>query len=536
MSNKLSFPILLVAGLLLLASACSNSSRKVTNDRPKIVVGLMVDQMRWDYLYRYWDRYGDEGFKRLLREGFSYENTLIPYVPTITAVGHTTVYTGSVPAIHGVVGNGWYSRRLGKEVYCVADTAEQIVGTDAEVGRSPHKLLTTTIGDELRIATNYQSKVVGVAIKDRAAILPAGHTANGAFWWEDGKFVTSTYYMDVLPDWVKKFNSVDWTDSLMSDGWHTLYPIETYTSSTKDNVFYEEVYDGEQNPVFPHTKATITHSPFGNTLTLNFAKVAIEGYNLGEDKYTDLLAVSLSSTDKVGHQFGPNSIEVEDVYLRLDKALANFFNYLDNRFGKNGYLFFLTADHGVKQSPGYLKKHRISSAIKVKKSMEYMRDAVQQKFGSSNLILTYDNGQAYLNYQVLDQEELNKHTVASFIADHLKQVTGIANAFPSATLSDATLPKRVKMMYINGTHPTRSGDIWIMSSIGWQAGDLKGASHGDWYPYDAHIPLVWMGYGINPGQTHRTVWSTGIAPTIAAMLNIQMPSGNVGDVLTEVVE
>ncbi len=506
--------------------------------RPKIVVGLMVDQMRWDYLYKYWDRYGEGGFKRLLKEGFKCENTMVRHIPTATACGHSSVYTGSVPAINGIVENSWYDRGWGKEIISVQDSTVKMVGTQSRAGRSPRNLLTTTIGDELRIATNYQSKVIGIALKDRASILPGGHTANAAFWRDQGKFTTSTYYMDTLPGWVNRFNAIDWADSLMPDGWHTLYPIGTYKLSDADNKSYEKsFYEEEKAPVFPHMKTPFRSTPFANDYTLEFAKAAIEGYKLGESGFTDLLAISLSAPDIIGHEYGPTSIEMEDNYLRLDKALAGFLSYLDRRFGKNGYLFFLTADHGADQSPGYLKEHKIpSGAVNGKKVMKDIKKNLEKKFGASDLILTVSNGQVYLNYRALDREGLDKDKVARFIAGKLQEEPGIAHALVSADLTEATLPERVKSMYMNGIYPGRSGDVLIMKSAGWQFESIQGAEHGEWYPFDAHIPLIWMGKGIHPGATHRTIWMTDIAPTLAAILHIQMPSGNIGDVITEITD
>jgi predicted AlkP superfamily pyrophosphatase or phosphodiesterase len=496
----------------------------------------MVDQMRWDYLYKYQDRYGEGGFKRLLREGFNCENTLIRHAPTITACGHASVYTGSVPAINGIAGNSWYDRSWGREISNVEDTTVKIIGISSEEGRSPRNLLTTTIGDELRIATNYQSKVVGVAIKDRAAILPAGHTANGAFWYEDGKFISSTYYMNALPDWVNRFNKINWTDSLLPEGWNTLYPVDTYILSDKDDKDYEDSFSGEEKPVFPHKKASITNTPFGNTLTFAFARAAIEGYKLGDSSFTDMLAISLSSPDKIGHRFGPNSVEIEDNYIRLDKDLENFFNYLDNRFGRDGYLFFITADHGVDHSPGYLEENKIPTGLLSNDIIQRTEAALQKKFGLSGIILTVTNGQVYLNNDILAKKGLDKITVANFIAAQLRKEPGIEDAVPAEALGAAALPERIKSMYINGYHPKRSGDVLIIRSAGWKWGSRKGASHGDWYPYDAHIPLVWMGHGITPGNTHRTTGMTDIAPTLAALLHIQMPSGNIGEVITEITD
>ncbi|HYH57531.1 MAG TPA: alkaline phosphatase family protein, partial [Anseongella sp.] len=388
--------------------------------------------------------------------------------------------TGSVPAINGIAGNAWYDRSWGREIENVEDTTVSPVGAGGK-GYSPRNLLTTTVGDELRIATNYQSRVVGVSIKNRGAILPAGHTANGAFWFDDSSkgFVTSTYYMNSLPAWASRFNQSRLIDSLMKDGWNTLYPIDTYVLSTADEKSYENTSGGEEKPIFPHQKASVTNTPYGNTMTLEFAKAAIEGYGLGGSGFTDMIAISLSSPDKIGHTYGPNSIEVEDNYLRMDKDLENFFNYLDGRFGRDGYLFFITADHGVGHSPGYLQENRIPGGLIVEVNMAELEAGLRKKFGAQGLILAVTNGQVYLNNEVLSQQGLEKRAVAAYIAEQLKQVDGIWDAVPSKELGTATLPETIKSMFINGIHPQRSGDIVLIRSAGWKGGSLRGASHGD---------------------------------------------------------
>ena len=302
---------------------------QTTAQKPKLVVGLVIDQMRWDYLYRYQSKYTDGGFKRLLNTGYSFNNVMIPYVPTVTALGHTSVYTGSVPSIHGIAGNDWTDKSTGKNVYCTTDVTVQSVGTTNEkVGQhSPRNLWSSTITDQLGIATNFRSKVVGVSLKDRASILPAGHNPTGAFWFDDssGDFITSTYYMNDLPTWVKDFNAKNVPSSLVANGWNTLLPIEQYTESTQDNSAWEGLLGSAKTPTFPYSnlaadyeakKDNIRSTPFGNTLTLKFAEAAIDGYHMGRNADTDFLAINIASTDYAGHKFGPNSIEVEDVYLR----------------------------------------------------------------------------------------------------------------------------------------------------------------------------------------------------------------------------
>ena len=541
-----------ILGLVMVSSLCTVHAQTTTRNaapgasQPKIIVGMMVDQMRWDYLYRFQNRYTEGGFKRLLREGFSCENTLIDYSPTITACGHTCVYTGSVPAVHGIVGNDWYERSLGKTIGCVNDETVNLVGSaEGGTGESPRNNLSTTITDQLRIASNFQSKTVGVAIKDRASILPAGHAATAAFWYngKDGHFVTSTYYMEELPEWAKRFNDKKVVDTYYKNDWNTLYPINTYTLSTADDKSYEGTSNGEAKPVFPRNLkqfigknyGAVRTTPYGNTLTFDFAKAAIEGYNLGGGKFTDFLAVSFSSPDAIGHTYGPNSIEIEDNYLRLDKELADFFTYLDKRFGKGNYLYFITADHGVSESPGYYLENKMpSGAIQDKDFSKALQDGLKEKYGIEKPVLSFANYQLYMDWEAFDKKGINHSEVGRTIKDILLKAPGIANVLESEALGTAPIPEHIKSMLIKGYNVKRSGDFVVIPQPTWKGGSLKGATHGTWYPYDAHIPLVWMGWKIKPGHTNRVTGMTDIAPTLAALLHIQMPSGAIGKPITEV--
>lgn len=514
--------------------------------RPRLVVGIVVDQMRWDYLYRYTNRYIDGGFKRLLKDGFSCENTLINYTPTITACGHTCVYTGSVPAVHGIVGNGWYSREMNRDIYCAEDSTVNTVGATSKAGKmSPRNMDVTTIGDELRLATNFRSKVVGVAIKDRGAILPAGHSATAAYWYDGttGNWVSSSYYMQQLPDWATEFNNMKWPARYLSQPWSTLYPIETYQLSTTDNKPYEGTYAQGKAPVFPHQLGgesgtpfkSITSTPFGNTMTLEFAKKAVEAYQLGKGDVTDMLTVSLSSTDAVGHQFGPNAIEIEDTYLRLDKDLASFFKYLDATVGKGQYLFFITADHGVAHVPGFMQENKLPGGNwSESKTVNELNKIVKEQAGIDKVIAGASNYQLYLNHDAIAKAQKSTNDIRDLIINVLLKDPAIANAFPLHELLVTPLAEPMRTMMTNGFNRKRSGDIQLVLKPGFVEGGKTGTSHGQWYAYDAHIPLVWMGWGVRPGKTNRTVGMTDIAPTVAAMLHIQMPSGNVGHVIEEI--
>lgn len=519
------------------------------NEKPKLVVGLVVDQMRWDYLYRFSNRYGDGGFKRLLNDGFSCENTFINYLPSYTAVGHTTIFTGSVPAISGIVGNDWVDQLTGKNWYCTEDSSVQTVGASGNAGKmSPKNMLVSTITDELRLATNFRSRVIGVSLKDRASILPAGHTANGAFWFDDasGRFITSTYYMKDLPDWAEKFNVNNEPARLLDKGWNTLYPIKTYTQSTDDNVSWEGKFTRENAPVFPHDlkniykndRGSIRSTPFGNTLTLDFAKAAVNGYNLGNGQATDFLTVNCASPDYVGHKYGPNSIEVEDTYLRLDKDFADFFQFLDQKVGKGNYLIFLTADHGAAHSIGFMQEHNIPANFLVSRRITTpLNEFLTQRFGVENLAPSFSNYHFSFDLKKINEHKLDYDAVKKAAVSFLQKQEGIQFAVDIDHIGSAPIPEPIKTKIINGYNTKRCGPVMIIPDAGWFSGSEggTGTTHGSWNPYDTHIPLVFMGWSIKPGATNRYVRMSDISPTLAALLHIQMPNGNVGEVIGEVV-
>ena len=527
-----------------LSIAQSNNKQQTTNQKPKLVVGLVIDQMRWDFLYRYKDLYSANGFKRLIKEGFTCENTMIPYTPTYTAPGHTCIYTGSVPAIHGIVGNNWYNRKKDTIMYCTDDDTAQTVGSNTKAGRmGPGNLWVTTITDELKLSNNFKSKVIGIALKDRGAILPAGHSANAAYWYDEkaGKFITSTHYMATLPQWVSNFNDKDLPAAYMGKDWNTLLPLSKYDLSTADDEPYENNIIGETTVVFPHKLSAITKekyaafktTPYANTYTFDFAKAAIENEQLGKNTVTDFLAVSISSTDYIGHAFGPNSVEIEDTYLRLDKDIADLLTYLDAKLGKGNYLFFLTADHGVAHIPGFLKEHKMPGGNLSDDDIEAELDkAVEQKFSISKAIAKVMNYQVYLSDAAKEKQE----DIKVFIIAALKKENAVADAVDLQKITTATLPEPQKSRLVNGYTPSRSGDIQFIFKPGYFDGGSKGTTHGLWNPYDAHIPLVFFGWNIPHGKTNKETYMTDISATIAAMLQIQMPSGCVGHVIGEVMK
>jgi predicted AlkP superfamily pyrophosphatase or phosphodiesterase len=517
--------------------------------RPKLVVGIMVDQMRWDYLYRYYERYAATGgFKRMLNQGFSCENTFINYTPTITGCGHSSVYTGSVPAVHGITGNGWYDYELGRSVYCSEDKSVKTVGSTSTAGEmSPKNMLATTICDELRLATNFRSKVIGIAIKDRGGILPAGHSANAAYWYDsrNGNWITSTYYMNELPKWVQSFNDKKHVDAFYEKGWNTVFPINSYVQSTKDENAYEGKPFGAEQKSFPYdlkrfigkNYGTIASTPHGNTLTLMMAKEAIANEELGKDIITDFLAVSFSSPDYIGHSFGPNSIEAEDGFLRLDKDLGELFDYLDKTVGKGQYVSFLTADHGVAHIPGFSTEHKLpGGVVDDNRMVGDLNKQFKTTYGIDNIILSAQNYQISLNHRSIDSAKLDRPAIVKAVINYAKAITGVDRVFEIDKIMEQPMNVMVKERMANGWHPKRSGDIQIIFAPGWIDGGPTGTTHGLWNPYDSHIPMLWYGWGIKPGKSNQEVYMTDIAPTIAALLRIQMPSGCVGKPIQAVLQ
>lgn len=519
-------------------------------ERPRLVVGIVVDQMRWDFLYKYYNRYKTNGgFRRMMDKGFSCENTFIPYAPTVTACGHTCIYTGSVPAVHGITGNAWWDRLQRRTVYCTEDTTVKTVGSPegSEGRQSPRNMLVTTICDELKIATNFRSKVIGVAIKDRGAILPAGHAANAVFWYDsrNGNFITSDYYgSSSLPAWVQAFNARKLADKYYKAGWNTLYPLNSYTQSTADEKPYESTPFGATAKSFPYNferyigtnYAVLPSTPFGNTITIDMAKAAIQAEALGKDAITDFLAVSFSSPDYIGHAFGPNSIEIEDCYLRLDEELGAFFRYLDTAVGAGQYTVFLSADHGVAHIPGFMQENRLPGrSMDEAPFVTEMQSLLKQQFGADKLIVNSYNYQIHLDHRLMDSLKINVKAVKDWIVAYLEKKEPIARAFDLDQVMLEPMPQKAREMFANGYFPTRSGDVLFMLKPHWIDGGTRGTTHGLWYPYDSHIPLLWYGWGIKQGKSHREVYMTDIAPTLAALLNIQMPGGSVGQVITEVI-
>lgn len=536
--------ILAITCILATANLFAQSEKGL--DRPKLVVGIVVDQMRYDYLTRFHQKYGEDGFKRLMRDGFNCENSHLNYVPTYTAVGHASIYTGTTGSTHGIIGNNWYDKFEKRSIYCVDDLEYLPVGTEATgEQKSPHRLLTTTLTDELRLAQNMKGKTISISLKDRGSVLPGGHTSNGSYWFrgqDDGKFISSTYYMQALPKWVERFNGSGLADEYMNQKWETLYPIKEYTESIEDDNNYETPFQGELKPIFPHDLPAlkdlnggydlIKDTPFGNSMVLAFAKAAIEGEKLGAGNYTDFLAISFSSTDLIGHDFGVDSKEVQDTYLRLDRDIADLLNYLDANVGRGEYTLFLTADHAALQVPAYLKSKRIPAGYFDQADFNMrIRQFCEERWGSPELVENISNYQIFLNSEKLNDLKLSKREASDELVEFVINLKGIHKAVSSHTLEESEFSRGMLYRLQNGYNQKLSGDVLWMTDPVVISYFQEGSSHGSGYNYDTHVPVIFFGKGIRSGSTGEPVEIIDIAPTMSNLLQITVPSGSTGRVI-----
>lgn len=516
-------------------------------ERPKLVVGIVVDQMKMEYLYRFSNDFSENGFKRLMNNGYVFQNMHYNYMPTYTAPGHASIYTGTTPATHGIVGNEWFSRKTGKDMYCTDDASVNTLGdgTKEEGEMSPKNLLSTTITDELRLSTNFKGKVIGMSLKDRGAILPAGHFANWAFWYsKTGAFISSTFYGAALPNWVTEFNSEKHYMPYINKGWDLLYPAATYNESLADDNVYEGKLNGAK-AVFPYNlkemyekndAGIIRSTPFGNDLLEEFAKKAIEKEDLGKDEITDFLTVSFSSTDYVGHILGPRSVELQDTYLRLDLTIADFLNYLDKTVGKGNYLIFLTADHAGAENAKFLNDNKYNVTNVEPKSIK----AALKKFSTDtygeDLLLNYSNFNLFFNKEIIKTKGLDLQKVKQAFKEFLMTQDQVKRVYTEEEILGSTGNDFYLNFIAKGYDPIQNGDLVVLDKPGYIEYGSTGTSHGTTYAYDTHVPLLFYGWNIKKGETHDRKEITQIAPTLAQKLKITFPNGTEAKVLLEVLD
>ncbi|MDT0294003.1 alkaline phosphatase PafA [Mesonia ostreae] len=518
--------------------------------QPKLVVGVVVDQMRYDYLTRFWNHFGEEGFKKLVNEGFTCKNNHYNYIPTYTAPGHASIYTGTSPKNHGIISNSWYDKTSKKYVYCTDDEQQTSIGTlDAAGLMSPLRLQVTTITDQNRIHTQFKGKTIGIALKDRSSILPAGHTANAAYWFhgkEEGNFITSSFYRNDLPQWVKDFNASNTVQSYLKP-WNTLKPIDTYIESGPDDTDFEHVFEGKERPTFPYDLETLSKendgfdilktTPYGNNITTDFAIAAIDGEDLGKDNTTDFLALSYSSPDYIGHSFGVNSKEIQDNYIRLDQDIARLIKNLDEKVGTGNYTLFLTADHGAVHVPNYLKSKKIPAGYVSSRTMrKKIKQFLGEEYGNLDLLDHISNNQIFFSKENLKKKNIKASDLANELKSFLIAQPHIYKTYTRNEIGAMSSNDRIMSFVENGFHQQRSGDVVYLYEPGYISYPEMGSTHGSPFTYDTHVPLIFYGNGIQKGQTFAKTQIIDIAPTLSALLGIAFPSAITGNVLQEVIE
>lgn len=532
------------------SSVTTNGNLAVQSNTPKLVVGIVVDQMRYDYLTRFYNTYGDGGFKRMMNEGFNGKNHHFNYIPTYTGPGHAAVFTGTTPKYNGIISNNWYDKETKTTVYCAGDDSVASVGTTDDAGQmSPHRMLTTSFADENRLFTQMRGKTIGIAIKDRGAILPAGHSANAAYWFhgkDEGNWITSTFYRDNLPKWVTDFNNSDAAESYLKV-WDTYYDIDTYVESGPDDNDFERGFTGKEKATFPYDLAILKDdnrgfellkaTAYGNDLTTDFAIAAVKGEDLGKDDITDVLTLSYSSTDYVGHNFGVNSKEIQDTYIRLDKDLERFFKFLDAEVGAGEYTVFLTADHGAIDVPSYLKSVKIPAGyLDNDQRKKQFQAFLTETYGTTDVVENISNDQVFLNKAKLKELNLNIQDVQQAIVNEQISYKNIAKVYTGTAMSSANFTIGIEALLQNGYNQKRSGDVIIVNDIAHIAYSKTGSTHGSGLNYDTHVPLLFFGKGIKKGETFQKTVIPDIAPTMSALLGISFPNGSTGDVLGFVLD
>ncbi len=484
--------------------------------KPKLLLAIAIDQFRYDYLTRYRSEYNG-GLARLLTRGAVFTNANYEHAPTVTALGHSTFLSGALPSVSGIVGNEWFDRASGKIVTSVTDDSVQLLGGKDGTGASPRRLLVDTVGDELKIASKGKSHVIGVSMKDRSAILPAGHMADGAFWMDDisGSIISSSYYFPDLPGWVKDLNATKPADKYSEYAW-----AGPKLPKAGEKGFY----------------AGIAATPAGNEIIELISERAVVSEGLGKHDATDVLAVSFSSNDYVGHAFGPDSQEAHDTAVLTDKTLDKLFRFLDAQIGMQNVLVVLTADHGVAPLPELTAERRIGGGrMPTKAVTDAVQAALDQKFGKAKWIANPGSETLYLDHELIREKKQDLAEMQKIAAEGARSVPHVARVYTAAQLlAGAAVDDAIGRRVRNGYNAERGGDLMIILEPYWMYGS-KGTTHGSPYNYDTHVPIIFMGPGIKAGRYNQAAKPNDIAPTLATMLDVEIPSGSAGRVLDEIL-
>jgi len=540
--------------------------------RPRLVLLIVVDQFRYDYLERFGDLFGPDGFRRLMRDGASWTQSNYDHMPTYTAPGHGTMMTGAYPAESGIIGNEWLDRATGKRITSVSDESVKLLGGNPnDPASSPSRLMASTVGDELRLATNDRAKVIGISVKDRSAILPAGRHANAAYWfsWLTGTMVSSTYYFKQLPGWVTNFNNAKPADKYFGVKWERVLPEAEYLKRAgPDDPKWEDVSNAwtPDTNTFPHTitggvttpgqkfYTALDYSPFTNDILVSFAQEAIVNEQLGQDDDTDVLTVSFSANDYVGHRFGPYSQEVMDVTLRTDRNIATLLDFIDSRIGLANTLVAFTADHGVSPIPEHAAAMGMGGGrVPFATVMGKIQAAISARYNpqgktpdpSADYLLRFQEGTAwrewfinnniYFNYDALKRDGVDVEEFSQVVVRAALSVPGIARCFSRLQLlrGATSVTDPIERRALHGFYPSRSGDVVMVAEPYKYIAETITATHGSPYSYDTHVPTIIMGAGVNAGRYLEPATPADIAPTLSAILRITAPSNSTGRVLVE---
>jgi predicted AlkP superfamily pyrophosphatase or phosphodiesterase len=519
------------------------SAQKIPSERPKLIVGIIIDQMRYDYIFRFWDKYENNGIKRLINEGSFCKNANFNYIFTQSNPGFATISTGTNPSAHGIIADEWYVELSDKMIHCTLDEDAICVGSDnGSEKHSPSKLLASTIGDEIKLASYRKSKVISVSLDASAAILSAGHLADGAYWFDNytGRFVTSSSYCKELPKWVKEFNDKKFADTYLGEKWTTLLPDSTYTESLPDNNKYETgiknqitfPYDLNSLSTKPDGKREymlIRYTPMGNNITKDFAISALVNENLGKDEFTDYLIINFSATEYISRVFGISSMEMEDAYLRLDKEIKHFLDFLDNYIGKGNIVVYLTSNHGAVYNPKLMMDMGVPAGnFNQGQAIALLKSYLNVLYGNGDWIKHYSDQQIFLNRTLVQDSKIDLENFQSEIGRFLIQFSGVTNVATSTMLQKTNYTSGIFQKMQNSFHQKRSGDILFSLEPGWTEITGLASSHNSSYNYDTHVPLIFYGWKINRQTIYDPVDMIDIAPTISMFLDIAYPNASQG--------
>lgn len=551
MSKKLIRRVQAVITASIICTGLSGQGAYLPPEKPKLVIGIIVEQLRYDQIEKFRSRFGENGIRRLLNEGTYFQNASFQYLLTQSAPGHATISTGAEPSHHGITSDNWYVPLKNELIYCTGDVSVNPVGGSYETGlHSPVNLQSSSFSDELKMATGGKAKVFSVGLKQNPAIFSAGHAADGVFWFDDitGTWMSSTYYIDSLPSWVTDFNAMNSSEILLGNPWELLKSPENYSDCVPDSNGFEFGFNGinyfpydlkklsskgRLNPEYDFS--FIKETPFGNSLTTDFARKLIEMENLGQDDITDYLSVCYASTDYIGHRFGPSSVEMADAIFRLDRDIENLLGFLNEKVGKRNILVYFTSSHGVSEIPAVLEKNRIPSGyFRQNQALQLLRSYLNAIYGEGDWVKGYSEKQVFLNRVLIEDARLPLEEVQKKVARFLVQFTGVASAYPYSAFEANDFGNGNLRRIINNFSPQRSGDVIVTLNSGWveKEGDNV-ANHNSPYEYDSHVPLIWYGWSINRATVTRKVNMTDIAATLSSLCKVPYPNACTGEPLFE---